>query len=252
MCFFWVHSAFLSAPPPAMGGVARALLPEECDLEGLAPGSWSLTLNKQEIDRAAKDTRCAHFDPDFRVEVFFTPTPGQAGTGPALEEARAAASAADDPEADAAAQPLKADRDAYRRYAHAAAVAGRDPVPFQAWLLGADAGPDPRHPASLALAAAAAGIGRAPSAALAGGLTPAADGSKGGGAARPPSPWALAARREGTNGGGAGAGRAAGYKADARLEVRGEEVARGETRPSRGESLPLMPEDGPEPPRRPA
>ncbi len=42
-------------------------------------------LSKHEIDRAAKDTRCAHFDLDFRAELFFTPLPGERGADLALD-----------------------------------------------------------------------------------------------------------------------------------------------------------------------
>jgi hypothetical protein len=67
MFFFWVHSALMTEPPPEMGGRARTLSAEECAAEGLPPTSWSLLLSKHEIDRAAKDARCAHFDPDFQA-----------------------------------------------------------------------------------------------------------------------------------------------------------------------------------------
>lgn len=145
MFFFWLHSAFVIEPPPTMCGAARELSPDECASEGLAPGTWSLTLSKQEIDRAAKDTRCAHFDPDFRVEVFFSQLPGESGTGPGLEGARAAAAAAAAVGSESATEvverPLKADRDAYHRHVQVAAAAGRPAMTFLEWLLGADPGP---------------------------------------------------------------------------------------------------------------
>jgi hypothetical protein len=108
--------------------------------EGLTEGEWSLTLNKPEIDRAAKDDRCAHFDPDFRVERLLNPLPGEAGTGPARDAAREAAEAAAAAAGstagaifeaeDANVQPLQADREAYQRHVQAG---------FYAWLLGEDA-----------------------------------------------------------------------------------------------------------------
>jgi hypothetical protein len=45
----------------------------------------ALTLMKQELDQAAKDTKNLKFDSDFAMEVIFTKTMDK-GTGPALDE----------------------------------------------------------------------------------------------------------------------------------------------------------------------
>ena len=143
MFFFWLHSAFLTSPPPEMGGVSKPLTDDECAEAGLTPGLWSLMLNKHEIDRASKDTRCAHFDPDFRAEIFFTPLVGEFGTGLSLDAVRAQALAVAKNEStgEVVERPLQVDKEAYQRYVQATSNTGR-PVPsFQAWLLGTDAGP---------------------------------------------------------------------------------------------------------------
>ena len=241
MFFVWLHSALVQEPPREMCGTARQLTEPECDAEGLPPGARSLTLCKHEIDRAAKDTRCAHFDPDFRLELFLTPLPGQGGPGPALEAARVAAAAAG---AEASEPPLRADRDAYRRYAALVAAAGRAPAECEAWLLGAD--PDaeqrlvgnPNRPQSFARA-----LPVEPGRPLNGRASCASPQNSGsgsvddaiGGAAVAGAPWDAGRDRSDW-----GQDR---FKTEARLEVGGEEVARGEQRPSRGETLPLMPTD---------
>ena len=135
--FFWLHSAFLTAPPTEMCGAARALTEEECAAEGLPALTWSLTLSKHEIDRAAKDTRCAHFDPDFRAELFYTPLQGECGTGAALEAALAAStmmrveSSGELPEL-----PLVTDRETYQGYLQSLSAAARSKLSFHTWLLG--------------------------------------------------------------------------------------------------------------------
>jgi hypothetical protein len=45
----------------------------------------ALTLRKNELDQAAKDTKNLKFDADFAMEVIFTKT-NDKGTGPALDE----------------------------------------------------------------------------------------------------------------------------------------------------------------------
>jgi hypothetical protein len=157
MFFFWLHSAFFTLPPPDMGGAARSLTDDECAEVGLTPGAWSLILSKHEIDRASKDTRCAHFDPDFRVELFFTPLLGESGTGLGLDAMRAQALAVVRTEAqsEVVEQPLQVDREAYQRYGQATSRTGRPQLSFQAWLLGADPGPisgDAAAPNSVAAA----------------------------------------------------------------------------------------------------
>jgi hypothetical protein len=228
MCFFWLHSAFLTAPPPGMGGVARPLTDEECTAAGLAPSAWSLVLSKHEIDRAAKDTRCAHFDPDFRAELFFTPLPGERGTGFALDVAREQAAmevGRTDSDSGTVEQPLLSDRGAYQRYIDAASATSLPALTFEEWLLGLDSRTalsplPPRHPASLALAAGA--ISRAASA-----LPPLHGPDPGSG----PGNHAAAAQAK-------GAGRGQGpFVTDARLEVAGAEVGRGERRSASGEQL---------------
>ena len=138
MFFFWLHSAFLTSPPPDMGGIARPLTDEECTEAGLTLGSWTLMLNKHEIDRASKDTRCAHFDPDFRAELFFTPLLGESGTGLSLDTVRAQVLAVlrNESQHEAVELPLQVDREAYQRYAQATSKTGRPNQSFQAWLLG--------------------------------------------------------------------------------------------------------------------
>ena len=154
MFFFWLHSAFLTQPPPEMAGKSRQLTDQECVAEGLPLTSWSLVLSKHEIDKAAKDSRCAHFDPDFRVELFFRPLSGEYGSGSALETARANALARLESSADFE-HPLHADKDAYEKYLKSASSAGRTEISFQAWLLGGDLGnghsncASPLSPASL-------------------------------------------------------------------------------------------------------
>eukprot|EP00291_Cryptomonas_curvata_P017130 CAMPEP_0172171826 /NCGR_PEP_ID=MMETSP1050-20130122/12107_1 /TAXON_ID=233186 /ORGANISM="Cryptomonas curvata, Strain CCAP979/52" /LENGTH=1269 /DNA_ID=CAMNT_0012843299 /DNA_START=441 /DNA_END=4250 /DNA_ORIENTATION=- len=227
MCFFWLHSAFLTAPPPGMGGVARPLTDEECAAAGLAPSAWSLVLSKHEIDRAAKDTRCAHFDPDFRAELFFTPLPGERGTGLALDAVREQAIEVSrtDSESGTVEQPLLSDRDAYQRYIDASSGTSRPALTFEEWLLGLDSQPvhcplPPRHPASLALAAGA--VSRAASA------QPQLNGREPG--SGPGNHGAAAQAKD--------AGRGQGpFVTDARLEIAGAEVGRGERRSANGEQL---------------
>lgn len=75
---------------------------------------------------------------------------GQTGTGPALEDARAAASRTSlaSPSAatstggvgsptalDCGPEPLQVERDAHRRASAAAVAAGRAPPPFEVWVL---------------------------------------------------------------------------------------------------------------------
>jgi hypothetical protein len=57
VCYFWVHTAFLSSPPAEMGGVAQAV-PDAERVGGpggwwLPPGTESLTLRKHEVQRPA-------------------------------------------------------------------------------------------------------------------------------------------------------------------------------------------------------
>jgi hypothetical protein len=153
MFFFWLHSAFLTAPPSDMGGVARPLTVDECAEAGLKLGVWTLKLKKYEIDRASKDKRCAHFDPDFWVEVFFTPLPGESGTGPSLAAVRAKVLAAKGTETqdDEVERPLHMDREGYQQYIQALSNAGHQNVSFQSWLLGMDPGPFSSVPASVAI-----------------------------------------------------------------------------------------------------
>ncbi len=119
--------------------------------------------------QAAKDKKCAQFDSDFRIELFYLPLPGQTGTGPALDRARAAAgrlsaaaaaaaggsftptvahpSAAAAPAPAPAApadRPLASDRDAHHRAVQALAALGHPAPSFDAWLLGRAAAPGPQ------------------------------------------------------------------------------------------------------------
>ena len=124
------------------------------------------------------------------------------------------------------------------------AAAGRAPAEFEAWLLGAD--PDaeqrlvgnPNRPQSFARA-----LPVEPGRPLNGRASCASPQNSGsgsvddaiGGAAVAGAPWDAGRDRSDW-----GQDR---FKTEARLEVGGEEVARGEQRPSRGETLPLMPTD---------
>ncbi len=152
MFFFWLHSAFLTTPPSEMCGTARALTDEECTVEGLPTSAWSLTLSKHEVDRAAKDSRCAHFDPDFRVELFFSLPPGECGTGAAFEAVMATSTAVrTESSYELPVLPLFADRESYQAYIQSLSAAGRPKLPFYAWLLagGSDGGRGLRHAGSL-------------------------------------------------------------------------------------------------------
>ena len=120
-----------------MAGISRKLEDEECALENLPTSSWSLVLSKHEIDRAAKDTRCAHFDPDFQVELFFKPLTGESSAIPFLDAAKVQKSASMRIESsgDQVERPLQDDKDGYERYKTSASAQGLQEMSFQAWLL---------------------------------------------------------------------------------------------------------------------
>ena len=98
--------------------------------------------------------RSASFDSDFRLELFYLPLPGLAGTGPALSAARAAAGRQADSHSTsvllrststtcAEVRPLAQDREAHQRLAQALLALGKTPPSFEGWLLGRVANPDP-------------------------------------------------------------------------------------------------------------
>jgi hypothetical protein len=190
--------------------------------------------------QAAKDKKCAHFDSDFRVELFYLPLSGQTGTGPALDRARAAAAAAAPAAANpaaaapppaaaaAAAYPLASDRDAHSKAVQALTALGHPAPSFDDWLLGRAAapGPPPYRPVAARPGSGEAAEGREGGRGGRGGGTEEGVGGRGGERGE-----IEGAEREGGGGGG-------GWRERSR-ERKGRRRGSGEA------MLPLTPSSGP-------
>ena len=91
LCWVWVHSQFMQDPPDMMAGKSQQLSDKECAEMGMPAGSYSLLMDKGEIDGAAKDHKNKTFPEEFQLEIFWHFLPGEIGSDAALDAAYKAA-----------------------------------------------------------------------------------------------------------------------------------------------------------------